>query len=708
MNRNLQDSGYKANGKMPQNIKKRFKGMPLLHFVLLLSVGYLFVSLIVIFLISSNVKQKAIEDLSREDARQTAELIFQSLYSVMSDGWNKKEILATIERLNKAAPRMEIMAFRGQPVIKEYGDIPGEAELREADPLIQQALNSGKEILKTGSSEIRYIYPVIVSEECTRCHEEAQPGDINGVIDIRYPIENLKISLSLIINIMLGYFILIMALLFVGLFFKLKAFVVKPITTLAAIMGEITHSADLSKRARHGGWIREVHHLTDYFNRMLVTLQDFQYRLEELSVRDPLTGLYNRRKFEQLLDYEVDRATRHCRSFCLIMIDLDNFKHINDTYGHPIGDMALQKLALLLKGQTRKSDVIARLGGDEFAIILPETDFDHGFSSAEKLRNILVNSALELPDCKIRISGSFGVVSYPHNGDGVENLNIAMDVAMYKAKRSGKNCVAVLGENENCAEMEIFKKGEFLRLAMEEDRIAAFLQPIVSIPGGLHAYEVLARIEEKGKYITANEFIHAAEELGLTVELDKEVFRKGIEYLVRHPVEKTKLFFNLASRTLANEETIREMVAFANKMEIPPDRIVFEITEREALPRISELSHLIDELHELGIEFALDDFGSGFSSFLYLKYLSVDYVKIEGSFVRQIAVDRRDRIMVEHIASIANQFGIKTIAEMVEDEETHALLQTYGINYAQGYYYGHPRPGTMNRQHRKSSQGEAV
>lgn len=120
------------------------------------------------------------------------------------------------------------------------------------------------------------------------------------------------------------------------------------------------------------------------------------------------------------------------------------------------------------------------------------------------------------------------------------------------------------------------------------------------------------------------------------------------------------------------------------------------------------VSHLIDELHELGIEFALDDFGSGFSSFLYLKYLSVDYVKIEGSFVRQIAVDRRDRIMVEHIASIANQFGIKTIAEMVEDEETHALLQTYGINYAQGYYYGHPRPGTMNRQHRKSSQGEAV
>ncbi|WP_260295634.1 bifunctional diguanylate cyclase/phosphodiesterase [Sedimenticola hydrogenitrophicus] len=693
---------------MPNSIKSRLKGMPLLRFILLLSGGYLIISLIVILLISSNIKQKAIEDLSREDARQTAELIFQSLYSVMSDGWNKKEILATIDRLNKAAPRMEIMAYRGNPVIREFGDIPGEAAIREADPLIQQALGSGKEILRTSESDIRFIYPVIVSKECTRCHEEARPGDVNGVIDIRYPIENLKVSLSLIINIMLGYFILIMALLFTGLFFKLRAFVVKPIIALATIMGEITNNADLSKRVKHGGWIREVHHLTDYFNRMLVTLQDFQYRLEELSVRDPLTGLYNRRRFEQFLDYEVDRATRHDRCFCLIMIDLDNFKHINDTYGHPIGDMALQKLALLLRAQTRRTDVIARIGGDEFAIILPETDFDHGLSSAEKLRHILANSALELPDCKIRISGSFGVVSYPQNGDGVENLKIAMDVAMYKAKRCGKNCVAVLGDDESGAEMEVFKKGEFLRLALEENRVAAFLQPIVKIPGGLYAYEVLARIEDDGRYIAANEFIHAAEELGLMVELDTDVFKKGIEYLAGHPLEETKLFFNLGSRTLANEETIREMVGFARKMKIQLNRIVFEITEREALPRISELSHLIDELHDLGIEFALDDFGSGFSSFLYLKYLAVDYVKIEGSFVRQIAVDRRDRIMVEHIASIANQFGIKTIAEMVEDEETNLLLQNYGINYAQGYYYGHPSPSSGSRLSSDSREQEAV
>ncbi|TVO70556.1 EAL domain-containing protein [Sedimenticola selenatireducens] len=682
---------------MPGSIKKSFKGLPLLHFILLLSVGYLAVSLIFILILSTNIKQKAIADLSREDARQTSELIFQSLYSVMSDGWNKKEIMETISRLNKAVPNMEIMAYRGEPVIREFGDIPGEAEIRDSDPLLQKALNRGEEILQTNDSDIRFIYPVKVTEVCQRCHEEAKVGDINGVIDIRYPIENLKISLSLIVNVMLGYFIFIMALIFAGLFFKLRIFVVKPIKGLAEVMGEITHNADLSKRVSHGGWIQEVHHLTDYFNRMLGTLQDFQYRLEELSVRDPLTHLYNRRKFELFLDYEVDRASRHDRQFCLIMIDLDNFKHINDTYGHPIGDMALQKLAHLLQQQTRKTDVLARLGGDEFAMLLPETEFERGLAFAEKLRHALANSALELPDCKIRISASFGVVSYPQNGDEVENLNIAMDVAMYKAKRNGKNCVAVLGEGEKGAEMEVFRKGEQLRLALEEERIVAFVQPIVAIPGGLYAYEVLARIEENGCYLTANNFIHAAEELGLTIELDTAVFKKGLDYLASHSTETTKLFFNLASRTLASEQTIRDMVALARERKIPLNKIVFEITEREALPRISELSQLIDELHEYGIGFALDDFGSGFSSFLYLKYLSVDYVKIEGSFIRQIAVDRRDRIMVEHIASIANQFGMKTIAEMVEDEETNLLLQTYGINYAQGYYYGHPQPSTKNQ-----------
>ncbi|AKH19684.1 hypothetical protein AAY24_04150 [Sedimenticola thiotaurini] len=675
---------------MSKNLQTSVQGMPLLKFILLLSVGYLVFSLIAIFLISTNIKQKAISDLSREDARQTAELIFQSLYSVMSDGWDKQEISATIERLNQAAPNIEIMSYRGDPVINEFGDTPGQIKQRESDPLIQQALANGQEILQTSQTEIRFIYPVIAERACIQCHKQSTPGDVNGVIDIRYPVENLKVSLSLMINVMLGYISLLLALLFIGLFFKLKTFVIQPISALTDIMGDISQHADLTKRVRYKSRILEVQHLTSYFNRMLVTLQDFQYRLEQLSARDPLTGLYNRRKFEQFLDYEVDRATRHQRSFCLIMIDLDNFKHINDTYGHPVGDMALQKLALLLMEQTRKSDVIARLGGDEFAIILPETDFEHGLSSAEKLRHILTDSTLELPDCKISISASFGVVSYPDNGDGVENLNIAMDVAMYKAKHSGKNCVAVLDEREKVAEMEIFTKGEFLRQALEDERITVFLQPIVQIPGELYAYEVLARIESDDKYTAASEFIHAAEELGLTIELDMEVFKQGIKHLANHPAEKSRLFFNLASHTLAKEQVIHEMVAFAQEMGIQLQRIVFEITEREALPRISELSRLIDELHELGIEFALDDFGSGFSSFLYLKYLAVDYVKIEGSFVRQIAVDQRDRIMVEHIASIANQFGIKTIAEMVEDEETDQLLRTYGINYAQGYYYGHP------------------
>jgi EAL domain-containing protein (putative c-di-GMP-specific phosphodiesterase class I) len=241
--------------------------------------------------------------------------------------------------------------------------------------------------------------------------------------------------------------------------------------------------------------------------------------------------------------------------------------------------------------------------------------------------------------------------------------------------------------------MAIFKQGDFLRNALVEDRLEAHLQPIVELKTGtVMAYEVLVRIRDGETVIPAGEFIEVAEELGMAKELDREVFRKGLAHYAaiakEHP--QAKMFFNLFPRSFNDIEWVRGIPELVRNAGVPCENIVLEITEREALPNLTQVRAVIEELRASKISVALDDFGSGFSSFLYLKYLEIDYVKIEGSFVRQIVADDRDRIMVAHINSMAHEFGMKTVAEFVEDEATAKALIELGVDYAQGYYFGRP------------------
>ena len=241
--------------------------------------------------------------------------------------------------------------------------------------------------------------------------------------------------------------------------------------------------------------------------------------------------------------------------------------------------------------------------------------------------------------------------------------------------------------------MAVFKKGDFLRNAMREDRIEAFLQPIVELKSGtVMAYEVLVRIREGETIIPAGEFIEVAEELGMAQELDREVFSKGLAHYAaivgKHP--QARMFFNLFPRSFNDIEWVRGIPDMVRNAGVPCEKIVLEITEREALPNLTQVRAVIEELRASNIAVALDDFGTGFSSFLYLKYLQIDFVKIEGSFVRQIVADERDRVMVAHINGMAHEFGLKTVAEFVEDEMTAKMLAEMGVDYAQGYHFGRP------------------
>ncbi|MBI5659452.1 MAG: EAL domain-containing protein [Nitrosomonadales bacterium] len=667
----------------------------LARLLLLLSAFALILAFALVITFSGIVRDRAVHDLAREEARQTSMLVFNSLYSAMRKGWSKQDIKEVIERLNATMPGLSIHVYRGGIVERQFGEMPGEYATIAAHPELAKALRDGNDTLlfPEGGKSIRYLYPVLAEKECLGCHTQSHAGAVHGVIDITYPINNIKVSFSYVINSIVGYVLLVISLVFAILYFKLRQLVVSPIANLVGVMQKVTHEMDFSHRVGNHHVIAELHYLSDYFNRLLGTVQEYNSRLEEMSMRDPLTGLYNRRKFEEFLEYEIIRAERNRNAFTVIMVDLDNFKFINDTYGHPTGDMLLKELAALLTSCLRKGDVPARLGGDEFVLLLPQTSAENGLLVANKLHQTLKEEEFELPVGKIVMTASFSLVSYPKDGTTKESIYASMDVVLYKAKKFGKNQVLTADSGQDRIMMEVFRQGDFLRGAMREDRIEAFLQPIVEVKSGaVVAFESLARIRNGGTYITAGEFIEVAEELGMAKELDRLVFHKALSRLktIVQSSPETKMFFNLSARSFADSAWMRSIPDMVQQQGIACSSVVLEITEREALPHLNQVKAIIDELRLSKIAFALDDFGSGFSSFMYLKYLAVDYVKIEGSFVRQIAMDDRDRIMVQHIHQMAREFGLKTVAEFVEDEETAKMLEIMGVDYAQGYYYGRP------------------
>lgn len=663
--------------------------------LLLLSALALSASFILTFGLSGVLRDRAVENLAREDAQEISRLVFQSLYSSMRKGWNKNEINDSIERLNKAMPDMRIRVWRGAVVNGQFGQMAGETDQPLHDSQLSQTLADGNDrmIYADDHTAIRYLYAVRAEQECLACHTASHVGALHGVIDITYPVTRLKVSFNDVLSSVIGYTLSIIALIFMLLYYKLRRLVALPLAELVGVMQTMTQQMDFSRRVKGGHLITELHRLSEYFNHLLAAMQDYNLKLENLSAHDPLTGLYNRRKFEEFLAFEVERAHRHNHHFSLIMIDLDDFKFINDTYGHPVGDLALKTLASRLNDALRKGDVMARLGGDEFAVILPETAAANGMQVAQKLHDLMRSQPVILPVGNLILSASFSVVNYPDDGDSTTSLLTAMDVLLYKAKRSGKDQVLTAESGEDNSAMLIFKQGEYMRSALTEDRVEAHLQPIVNVSDGrVVAFEALARIRKDGAILSASQFIEAASELGMIKEFDQRVFDKGLQHLAtisaEHP--QAKLFFNLSAYCFRDTEWMLSIPAQLAARGIPCERIVLEVTEREALPNINAVRNVIEELRKHKLQFALDDFGSGFSSFLYLKYPTVDYVKIEGSFVQHMVADERDRIMVRHIHQVAQEFGMKTIAEFVEDEATAKLLAEIGVCCAQGYHYGKP------------------
>ncbi len=423
--------------------------------------------------------------------------------------------------------------------------------------------------------------------------------------------------------------------------------------------------------------------------------------LEYYSTHDPLTGLYNRRYFSEMLEYEVGRSERHQHEFSVLMLDLDDFKDVNDTYGHPCGDTVLRAMAEVMLSVMRKGDLATRIGGDEFAIILTETGHEGGRIVAEKLRNGLRDITFEgLEGKKFHVTISIGLVTFPGDAQSVSDLMAGVDVGLYRAKQLGKDSVCSVDamEGKLQANRVVRDQAEILRDHLRDDHIVPYFQPILDCKTGkVFAYETLARLcEPNGETISAGMFIETIERYGMGRDLDRIMIQKSLPILKQHIADQgaknCKIFINISAQEIQGRGILGYAEQACMELEIPPSNLVFEILERDAIGDMTHMRKFLTELRKKGFSFALDDFGSGYNSFHYLRELHFEFVKLDGAFVRNIMNSKIDYTLVSNLSHLCQDLGILMVAEFVESREIMEALQNMGVDFAQGFYLGVPTP----------------
>ena len=443
------------------------------------------------------------------------------------------------------------------------------------------------------------------------------------------------------------------------------------------VIGSVVVFRDVSQQRRHA--------------------QEMRYQ----ATHDALTGLYNRRAFEERLGQLLARAKMDQSRHVLLYLDLDQFKIVNDACGHPAGDQLLRQLAAVLQQEVRQKDVLARLGGDELGILLTDCPDTAGEAVANKILRAVSDFRFTWKKRLFTISASIGLVPFGSESESAANILSAADAACYTAKDKGRNRVLVyqiddVELNQRRSQMLWVTR---LKSALDEDRFVLYSQPIMAIEAGKSAelqHEVLIRLrEEDGTLVPPGAFIPAAERYGMMPAIDRWVVRHTLQWLTSHQTDPglAKSYgINLSGQSLNDAGFLAYVLQEIEQSGVEPQRVSFEITETAAVAALDNAILMIQALKDKGCSFLLDDFGSGWSSFAYLKNLPVDFLKIDGSLVRDMDQDTLDEAMVRAINEIGHVLGIATIAEFVESDTILEKLRAMGVDYAQGYAIGRPAP----------------
>lgn len=440
------------------------------------------------------------------------------------------------------------------------------------------------------------------------------------------------------------------------------------------------------------GAVVALHDITD--------AKKMEQSLTYQATHDALTGLINRTEFENRLRHSIERSKTDKIIHALLYLDLDNFKIINDTCGHVAGDQLLRQITKILQEKLRRGDVLARLGGDEFGAILEGCPVERATQIASEICKVIQDYIFIWETHNFNIGASIGLVPINEDCNDIDQLLSLADSSCYAAKDLGRNRVHVYQEDDASV---MKKKGEMqwisrINKALQEDRFILYFQAIAPIncdEVGLHFEILLRMLDEHGNLIPPGAFLPAAEHYDIIKILDHWVVRSTFAWLNDHPdiAKQVKLCsINLSGNSIGDEHFMHHLTEHFRKCQFSAEKICFEVTETAAIQNLSVASLFIDTIKELGCSFSLDDFGSGMSSFGYLKQLNIDYLKIDGLFVKDIVIDPVDAAMVKSINEVGQMMGLKTIAEYVENDEVLDVIREIGVDFAQGYGLSRPKP----------------
>jgi len=430
--------------------------------------------------------------------------------------------------------------------------------------------------------------------------------------------------------------------------------------------------------------------------RDITEQKHFEQELTYQAQHDTLTGLFNRSYFQSELERVISRIARSGAECALLYLDLDQFKYVNDTVGHAAGDRLLKECTELLRKNVREGDLLARFGGDEFTILLYNIDHEHAIPVAENIRNMFEHYRFMDSGKTFNVTCSIGLSMIDTDISSADEALSRADLACNISKTQGRNCVHEYteGDNEKSAMAEDIGWVSRVRDAIDNDRFKLLYQPIVTVESSqIHGFEVLLRLPtDDGDTIKPGGFIPAAERFGLIHNIDRWVVRNSMEYLyeLQNAGFETQFALNLSGRAVDDYELLRMIQSILNNTGLNPASLTFEVTETSAIANMQATRKFIGNLKDLGCRVALDDFGSGFCSFTYLKHLPVDTLKIDGAFIHGLAHTSVDHAMVHSMNQVAHALGKTTTAEFVENRETLMLLKDIGIDYAQGHYFGRP------------------